>query len=259
MIEISNVSKTYPENNLKAVDALNLTVQPGKIFGFLGPNGAGKSTTIKMLTGILAPDEGRILMNGIDISRNPVEAKRIIGYVPDEAVFYEKMSGADFLAFIADIYEMDRDSRRYAFDIAAELSLTDKLAEPVSSYSHGMKQKLSITAALMHRPGIFILDEPMSGLDPQSAFVLKKLMRRLCDEGKTVFFSTHVMEVAEKICDEVAIISRGQLVASGNLENLRKIDRQKTTAGHSDTGASGRTPSLEEIFLELTDENDHTA
>ncbi len=244
MIYINGVSKTYRDNKIKAVDNLTLTVEPGKIFGFLGPNGAGKSTTIKMLTGILPPDEGRIEMCGIDMIKNPVQAKRITGYVPDEPVFYEKMSGGEFIGFIADIYEADNATRNFAEKLAADFGIADKLADSISSYSHGMKQKLSITVALMHRPEIFILDEPMSGLDPQSAFALKKRMRLLCDEGKTVFFSTHVMEVAEKICDEVAIINRGNIIACGRLENIREANRSKN--------GSDEDNSLEKLFLELT-------
>ena len=236
MIEIHNVSKTYPGNSIKAVDSLSATILPGIIYGFLGPNGAGKSTTIKMLTGLLKPDEGDVSICGINIGRNPVEAKRVIGYVPDEPVFYDKMSGGEFLGFIADIFGLNSRLRKSAEDIAGEFGIDDKLTDPVSSYSHGMKQKLSITAALMHKPEVFILDEPMSGLDPQSAFTLKEKMRQLCDEGKTVFFSTHVMEVAEKICDEVGIINHGKIVASGPLADIR----------------TGEETSLERLFLELT-------
>jgi ABC-2 type transport system ATP-binding protein len=247
MIEIINVSKTYNKNSITAVENLTLSVQAGKIFGFLGPNGAGKSTTIKMLTGILNPDSGSIKLNNINLAENPVEAKNIIGYVPDEPALYEKMSGRDFLNFIADIYRMDERSRKTAGAIAGEFGIDSKLSEAISSYSHGMKQKLSITAALMHNPEIFILDEPMSGLDPQSAFILKRRMRELCNEGKTVFFSTHVMEVAEKICDEVGIIKDGKIIACGRLEDIRK---EKHKDGDE---------SLEKMFLELTNENTYSA
>ena len=240
MIQIHSVSKTYQGNSTKAVDNLSMTIKPGMIYGFLGPNGAGKSTTIKMLTRLLKPDEGSVALCGIDISDKPVEAKKIIGYVPDEPVFYDRMSGGEFLGFIADIYRLDDSLRTKAADIAGEFGIAEKLLDPVSSYSHGMKQKLSITAALMHQPEIFILDEPMSGLDPQSAFALKSRMRRLCDEGKTVFFSTHVMEVAEKLCDEVGIINRGKIIAAGALDDIRK--KQEGRGGES----------LERLFLELT-------
>ncbi|MBI9106319.1 MAG: ABC transporter ATP-binding protein [Spirochaetales bacterium] len=243
MIEIIDVSKTYSAGGVKAVDGMNLKIEPGKIFGFLGPNGAGKSTTIKMLTGLLLPDQGNIRINNIDILKEPIKAKTIIGYVPDEPVFYEKMSGAQFLGFIADIFRMDAGSRAAAAAIAEEFGIGDKLGEAVSSYSHGMKQKLSITAALMHNPEVFILDEPITGLDPQSAFILKTKMRELCKQGKTVFFSTHVMEVAEKICDEVGIINKGRIIVRGDLNEIR--------AGQ----ASGPDDSLESIFLELTNEH----
>lgn len=243
MIEIREVSKTYSAGEIRAVDNMSLKIEPGKIFGFLGPNGAGKSTTIKMLTGLLTPDEGQILINGIDIRKDPIKAKSMTGYVPDEPVFYEKMSGAAFLSFIADIFRMDSAEREAAITIAGEFGIEEKLGDAVSSYSHGMKQKLSITAALMHNPEIFILDEPITGLDPKSAFTLKTKMRELCDNGKTVFFSTHVMEVAEKICDEVGIISRGRIIACGDLDEIKSERR----AGGSD--------SLENIFLELTNEH----
>ena len=249
MIKLENVSKTYKENDIKAVDNLSIEIKPGRIFGFLGPNGAGKSTTIKMITGILPPDTGTITICGTDMLKDPVTAKQIIGFVPDEPVFYDKMSGGDFLSFIADIYGTGTAERQQAVEIAAGFGIDTKLQDSISSYSHGMKQKLSITAALMHKPEVFILDEPMSGLDPQSAFTLKQIMRRHCDEGKTVFFSTHVMEVVEKICDEVAIISKGKIIASGQLEDIRK----------GFNGGSDKAESLESIFLELTNESIHTS
>jgi ABC-2 type transport system ATP-binding protein len=223
---------------------MTLKIEPGKIFGFLGPNGAGKSTTIKMLTGLLTPEEGDILLSNIDIRKNPIQAKRIIGYVPDEPVFYDRMSGAGFLSFIADIFKMDAATRKAAADIAEEFGIADKLGDTISSYSHGMKQKLSITAALMHNPEIFILDEPITGLDPQSAFTLKTKMRQLCSQGKTVFFSTHVMEVAEKVCDKVGIINKGRIIACGDLNEI-KVGQNADSKD-----------SLESIFLELT--NEHT-
>ena len=241
MIEINSVSKIYKNSGVKAVDNLNFRVKEGAIFGFLGPNGAGKSTTIKMLTGLLKPDEGEIIINGLNINKSPVKTRQIIGYVPDEPVFYERLSGAAFLWFIADIFGLDRSGRDKALKTAEEFGIGDKLDDAISSYSHGMKQKLSITAALMHSPEVFILDEPITGLDPQSAFILKTRMRELCDRGKTVFFSTHVMEVAEKICDEVGIINGGRMIASGMLNDIRKN--------------RGEDDSLEKIFLELTNEN----
>ena len=240
MIEIKGLSKTY-NGNIRAVDDLQLTVEAGSIFGFLGPNGAGKSTTIRMITGLLSPDSGSVLINGKDTAKDPVSVKKITAYVPDEPVFYERMSGAAYLRFIAQVYEEGPEAWEEALKTAEEFGLKDRLDEAVSSYSHGMKQKLSITAALMHQPEVFILDEPMSGLDPKSAFILKERMRKLCREGKTVFFSTHVMEVAEKICDRVAIINRGRIAATGTLSEIRAGSKPGET--------------LEEIFLELTDEN----
>ena len=243
MIDINNVSKSYTGNGVKAVDNLNLQIQSGMIFGFLGPNGAGKSTTIKMLTGLLSADSGVITVNGLNIQKDPISTKKIIGYVPDEPVFYERMSGAAFLGFIADIFGIDSTSRNKAVGIAEEFGIKEKLSDPISSYSHGMKQKLSITAALLHDPEVFILDEPITGLDPQSAFVLKTKMRDLCKLGKTVFFSTHVLEVAEKVCDEVGIINNGKMIVEGPFEEIRRMRDENSEE------------SLENIFLELTNEN----
>jgi ABC-2 type transport system ATP-binding protein len=244
MIEIRNVSKTYSEGGVKAVDGLSLTVPSGEIFGFLGPNGAGKSTTIKMLIGLLKQDSGTILMNGIDTGEDLIGVKQIIGYVPDEALFYEKMSGRTYLHFIADVFRVVTEDRDRRIDeLSREFLLANDLDSVISSYSHGMKQKLGIIAALVHDPEIFILDEPMTGLDPKSAFILKNTMRRLCDQGKTVFFSTHVMDVAERICDRVAIIRKGRLIACAPFEELKKQ-------------SGGANSTLENIFLELTDETD---
>lgn len=243
MIQLEQVSKSYNKGQIQAVKSLSLTVNKGELFGFLGPNGAGKTTTIKMLVGLLRPDSGRALLDGIDVRRSPLEAKRILGYCPDEPVLYERMTGIRFLSFIADVYGMPEKGRAALIEGLAEtFELKDGLREVVSSYSHGMRQKLSLIAALLHDPRILILDEPIVGLDPRAAFILKEKMKELCAGGKTVFFSTHIMEVAERLCDRVGIIAHGELVAAAPLEELR------SKAGEADA-------TLEKLFLEMTDEN----
>ncbi|MCD6122527.1 MAG: ABC transporter ATP-binding protein [Spirochaetales bacterium] len=239
MIQFQDVSKSYNNGEVQAVKNLSLTVASGELFGFLGPNGAGKTTTIKIMTGLLKPDSGTILLNGMDIKRKPLQAKRIIGYVPDEPVFYEKMTGIQFLTFIADVFDMPQEYRRNLPELAEKFEMDTALADVVSSYSHGMRQKLAILAALIHNPKILILDEPIVGLDPKASFMLKETLRSLCGEGKTVFFSTHVMEVAEKLCDRVGIISRGELIAAAPLKELR-------------AEAGEKNASLEKLFLEIT-------
>ncbi len=242
MIRLENVSKRYGKNGPNALNSLTLTVERGELFGFLGPNGAGKTTTIKILVGLLRPDAGRAEVDGIDCLRNPLEVKRRIGYVPDEPLLYENLTGARFLAFIADVYEVPVGERKIIAELAEQFELERQLDERISAYSHGMRQKLSIIGALLHDPEVFILDEPIVGLDPRASFVLKEKMRELCSRGGTVFFSTHVMEVAERLCDRVGIIRAGQMIAAGPLAELRR------TAGEADA-------TLEKLFLELTDEN----
>ena len=243
MIEMQEISKSYNRGQVQAVKSLNLSVKKGELFGFLGPNGAGKTTTIKIMVGLLRPDSGRALIGGMDIRRNPLEAKRIIGYCPDEPLLYEKMTGIKFLTFIADVFNMPDTPRSCAIqDLAEAFEIKDALGEVVSSYSHGMRQKLSLIAALMHEPEVMILDEPIVGLDPKAAYMFKEKMRELCAKGKTVFFSTHIMEVAERLCDRVGIISHGELVAAAPLAELRQ------KAGAADA-------TLERLFLELTDES----
>jgi ABC-2 type transport system ATP-binding protein len=243
MIELQQLSKTYNKGTVQAVKALTLRVQKGELFGFLGPNGAGKTTTIKMIVGLLRPDSGTILLDGIDARREPLRAKSIIGYCPDDPTLYDKMTGIRFLAFIADVFGVAGELRSTRIaELAETFEMTDALGEVISAYSHGMKQKLSLISALLHDPDIFILDEPIVGLDPRAAFTLKETMRGLCRRGKTVFFSTHIMEVAERLCDRVGIISRGELVAAAPLEELRR------TAGEE-------SATLEKLFLEMTDEN----
>ena len=237
MIHFEHVSKSFGEK--KAVDDLTLTIEDGKVFGFIGPNGAGKTTTIKMLTGILEPDSGVVTLNGVDITRDPIQAKRMFGYVPDTFDMYERLTGMEYLRFMGDIYGVDARKRKEHIDRYLELfSLTDAAGQQIRSYSHGMKQKLAITGALMHEPSIWILDEPMVGLDPQSVFMLKEEMRKHAESGRTVFFSTHVLDVAERLCDEIGIINKGKLIANDTLDELR----------HGETGST-----LEELFLELVE------
>lgn len=241
MLKLSNVSKTYRGSGVPAVRDLSLEVRPGEIFGFLGPNGAGKTTTIKMIVGLLLPDKGTITLDGIDVVKEPVRAKREIGYVPDNPDLYERVTGLEYLNFIADAFQVPPEERRRRISELLEMfELEHAIRDLVSSYSHGMKQKLALTGALLHNPKLFILDEPMVGLDPKSAKLFKDLMRSHCDKGNAVFFSTHILEVAERLCDRVGIIKKGQLIACGTMEELRA---QRASADES----------LEEIFLELTE------
>ena len=236
IFSIQNVSKTYAKSSVKAVDDLNLEVKDGEVFGFLGPNGAGKSTTIKMLTGILSPDRGDIVIDGVSMCRNPLKAKRKIGYVPDQHAVYEKLSGREYLNFICDVFRVPGPERKARMERYLELfELKDSVNQQIRSYSHGMKQKIAVIAALCHDPDLWVLDEPMTGLDPQSSYHLKELMKEHCKKGHTVFFSSHVLEVVEKICDRVAIIEKGKIIACGTLDELR---------------AQGG--SLEQVFLNLT-------
>jgi ABC-2 type transport system ATP-binding protein len=237
MIEITSVSKTY-SGKVKAVDNLSLTIHPGEIIGFIGPNGAGKTTTIKMMTGILKPDCGVIKLNGIDIQQDPLEAKRQFGYVSDNPDLFLRLKGIEYLNFMADIYDVNVNDRREQIDRYAEMfEMKTALSDKILSYSHGMRQKIILMGVLIHDPSIWILDEPLTGLDPQSAYSLKETMRLQADLGKTVFFSTHVLEVAEKLCTKVAIINKGQILYYGTLEELKKNHEGK---------------SLEDIFLEVT-------
>ena len=239
MIEIKNLSKSYNKGSVKAVDDLNLHVKSGEIFGFLGPNGAGKTTTIKMMVGLLTPDSGTVSLAGFDNAKNPLEAKQNIGYVPDNPDVYDRLTGMEYLNFMADIYKVPVEERQERITHLLDMfSLTDAVGDLIKSYSHGMKQKIVLTGALLHHPAVWILDEPMVGLDPKSSHLLKEYMRKHCDNGNTVFFSTHVLEVAERLCDRIGIINKGKLIAMGTMEELRHGDQ----AG-----------SLENIFLELTE------
>ncbi len=237
MIEIRNLTKIY-SGSVKAVDDVSLTVKEGEIFGFLGPNGAGKTTTIKMIVGLLQPTSGSIHIDDIDVLTSPVEAKMKMGYVADEPLVMEKITGVQYLNLISDVFLVPPKTRaERASKLLQNFKLSDAVKDPVSTYSHGMRQKLSLVAALIHNPDLWILDEPIVGLDPESAFIFKQMMRNHVKAGNTVFFSTHVMEVAEKICDRIGIINKGKLEFVGTVDQLRKL--------------SGRG-SLEELFLEVT-------
>ncbi|MBS5938246.1 ABC transporter ATP-binding protein [Clostridium sp.] len=235
MLNIINYSKAY-KNGKKAVDNVSLEVNPGEIFAFIGHNGAGKTTTIKSIVGILDFTEGDILIDGISIKENPMACKEKIAYIPDNPDIYESLKGIQYLNFIADIYKVSKEDREREIKKYAEIfEITSALGDLISSYSHGMKQKLAIISALLHKPKLLILDEPFVGLDPKASHLLKQEMKKLCNEGVAIFFSTHVLEVAEKLCDKVAIIKDGKIVSKGTMEEVK---------GNS---------SLEDIFMELID------
>lgn len=239
MIEFVNVVKKFGPAKT-ASDNVSLTVNDGEVFGFLGPNGAGKTTAIKMMTGILKPDSGVIRMNGSDVQQNPIEAKKQFGYVPDSPDFFLRLKGIEYLNFMADIYEVPADIRMGKIkNLVSKFEMEDALSDSIQSYSHGMRQKIVIIGALLHDPAVWILDEPMTGLDPKSAYTLKQMMREHADAGKTVFFSTHILEVAEELCDRVAIINKGKILFAGSIQELK--DRFKANE------------SLEKIFLEITE------
>lgn len=236
MIEIKNITKVYG-GKTKAVDNLSLSVPKGEIVGFIGPNGAGKTTTIHMMTGVLSPDEGQILMNGKDIVKEPLEAKKQFGIVPDNADIFLRLKGIEYLNLMGDIYEVAPNDRKTRIEnMAKTFAMEHALNDKILSYSHGMRQKIVIMGTLLSDPDIWILDEPMTGLDPQSSFSLKQMMKQHAAKGKTVFFSTHVLEVAEKLCDEVAIINKGKIIFFGTLDALK--------------AKYNTTDSLEDIFLE---------
>ena len=236
MLNIEHLTKTYGEK--KAVDDLNLHIRPGEIYGFIGHNGAGKTTTLKSVAGILQFDAGEIYISGESVREKPLECKRKIAYIPDNPDLYEYMTGIKYLNFIADIFGVDAALRRERIRRYADaFELTSDLAQPIAAYSHGMKQKLAIIAAWLHEPQLILMDEPFVGLDPKAAHLLKGMMREICDRGGAIFFSTHVLEVAEKLCDKVAIIKGGRLIRSGTMEKVKGDD------------------SLEEVFLELEGES----
>ena len=235
MLKINNLTKTFGDK--KAVDNLTLHINSGEIYGFIGHNGAGKTTTIKCCCGILQFDQGEIYIDGISVKDNPLACKQKIAYIPDNPDLYDFMTGIQFLNFVADVFGVssdDRDSRIQKY--ADMFEITGDLAQPISAYSHGMKQKLAIISALIHEPKLIIMDEPFVGLDPKASHLLKETMREMCDKGAAIFFSTHVLEVAEKLCDKVAIIKGGRLIRSGTMEEVKGDD------------------SLEDVFLELEGE-----
>ena len=232
MLRIENLTKTYGDK--KAVDDLSLHIRKGEIYGFIGHNGAGKTTTLKSVAGILSFDSGEIYIDGISVRKDPVGCKSILAYIPDNPDLYDFMSGVKYLNFIADIFGVPADERQERIRKYADaFQLTADLGQPISAYSHGMKQKLAVISALIHSPRLIIMDEPFVGLDPKAAFILKEMMREHCDRGGAIFFSTHVLEVAEKLCDKVAIIKQGRLIKSGTMEEVKGDE------------------SLEEVFLEL--------
>lgn len=235
MLSIRNLSKSYSKGE-KAIDNVSIEVKSGEIFGFIGHNGAGKTTTIKSVIGLLDFEEGQILINGNDIKKNPLKCKKDVAYIPDNPDLYEALTGIQYLNFIADIFEVEENERTKLIKKYSEaFGITKNLGSLISSYSHGMKQKLALISAFIHKPKLLILDEPFVGLDPKAAHTLKGFMRELCDEGGAIFFSTHVLEVAEKLCDRIAVIMSGKIVASGTVNEVK---------GDS---------SLEDVFMELVE------
>ena len=235
MLRIEHLTKTYGDK--KAVDDLSLHIHAGEIYGFIGHNGAGKTTTIKSCCGILQFEEGEIYIDGHSVKTEPLECKQLTAYIPDNPDLYENLTGIQYLNFVADVFGISANEREERIKkYADKLEITGALADQISSYSHGMKQKVAIVSALIHEPKLLVLDEPFVGLDPKASFVLKEIMKEMCQEGSAIFFSTHVLEVAEKLCNKVAIIKGGKIIASGTMEELTKGQ------------------SLEEVFLEVLDE-----
>lgn len=239
MIKIENVTKEY-QKGIKAVDNISLEIKSGEIFGFLGPNGAGKTTTLKMITGISSITEGKIFIDGNDIFENDYEAKKVIGFVPDNPDILIRLKGIEYLHFIAKMYGVDENEEQAKIkELALKFNMQDALNDKIQTYSHGMRQKIILIGTLLHNPTNLILDEPLTGLDPKASFELKEMMREYAKKGNTVLFSTHVLEVAEKLCDRVGIISKGKLLFVGTLKELKKLTKEDE--------------SLESIFLEMTD------
>lgn len=236
MLQIQHLTKTYGDKT--AVNDLSLHILPGEIYGFIGHNGAGKTTTLKSIAGILGFDSGDILVCGVSVRKDPIACKQRLAYIPDNPDLYDFMTGIQYLNFIADIFDVDAAKRQERIQKYGDLfELTSDLAAPISAYSHGMKQKLAIVSAWLHDPQLILMDEPFVGLDPKAAHTLKGMMREVCDAGGAIFFSTHVLEVAEKLCDKVAIIKGGRLIRSGTMEEVKGDD------------------SLEDVFLELEEES----
>lgn len=234
MLKIENLTKIYGDK--KAVDNVSLHIQAGEIYGFIGHNGAGKTTTLKACCGILQFEEGEVFVDGVSVKENPMGCKGKLAYIPDDPKLYSFMSGTQYLNFIADIFKIEKSARRARIEeYANALGLTADLAQPISAYSHGMKQKLAVIAAFIHEPKLIVMDEPFVGLDPKAAHTLKGMMRAHCDKGGAIFFSTHVLDVAEKLCDKVAIIKNGKLIKTGTMDEVK---------GDS---------SLENVFLELAE------
>lgn len=236
MLKIENLTKTY--GHKKAVDDLSLHIESGNIYGFIGHNGAGKTTTLKAIVGIMNFDSGDILIDGKSIKKDALACKKIMAYIPDNPDLYEYLTGIKYLNFICDVYGVDQEKRTERIKKYSDMfELSDSLGEVISAYSHGMKQKLAIIAALVHEPKLIIMDEPFVGLDPKATHLLKQLLRQMCDQGAAIFFSTHVLEVAEKLCDKIAIIKAGKLIVSGNTQDVIGDE------------------SLEDVFLELEDDH----
>ena len=232
VLQINNYTKIY-SGTKKAADNISLNVESGDIYGFIGHNGAGKSTTIRAIVGVLDFTDGEIYIDGHSVKKEPIECKKITAYIPDNPDLYENLTGLQYLDFIADVFDIDSDVRKDRIkEYAEKLEITDALSDPISSYSHGMKQKVAIISALIHEPKLLVMDEPFVGLDPKAAYMLKEIMRDMCKKGSAVFFSTHVLDVAEKLCNKVAIIKEGKIITQGTMEEL---------VGDK---------SLEEVFLE---------
>ncbi len=236
MLEIRNVSKTYKKSSVKAIDSISLVIDDGDIYGFVGPNGAGKSTTIKCVTGILKFEEGDILLDGVSIKDNPLALKQKMAYVPDNPDIYENLSGIDYINFICDVYGVEKNRSEDIKRYSTLFGIEERLGDAIKNYSHGMKQKVVLIAAILHKPKLLVLDEPFVGLDPKAAFDLKEIMKELCANGTMIFFSSHVLEVVEKLCNKIAIIKDGKIISSGTIEEVKG------------------DASLENVFLELFDE-----
>lgn len=236
MLEIKNVSKTYKNGKVKAIDDISLQIDDGDIYGFIGPNGAGKSTTIKCIVGVHGYDSGDILLDGVSIKKNPIEAKMKMAYVADNPELYEHLTGIQYIDFVCNIYGVGEQKNELISKYANLFQIEDRLSDPIKTYSHGMKQKIALISALVHSPKLLILDEPFVGLDPKASYDLKEIMRDLCSKGTMIFFSSHVLEVVEKFCNKIAIIKDGKIIVSGNTEEIKGSE------------------SLEEKFLELFNE-----
>jgi len=242
VIEIINLTKRY--GNITAVSGIHLNIPSGQFFGFLGPNGAGKTTTIKTIVGLLRPTSGIVRVEGFDVQQEPIQAKHVVGFIPDKPFIYEKLTGREFLQFSAGLYQVkDDDVELRILQLLETFELTDWANELIESYSHGMRQKLVMSAALIHQPKVLVIDEPMVGLDPKGARQVKKIFTDICQKGTTIFMSTHTLEIAEQMCDHIAIIQKGRIIAQGSMEELRQMSKTSMT-------------TLEDIFLELTGGHD---